>query len=164
MIVSFEYRTLLSSNFRHFFWTTFQRFAIFDVSLPIPSLMLKTKGVKLPLSTCRTLMLYRRFFSFRCSYKNLWKLWAPYLLVFVSKTLTLNNAIWCLVQNPFVLISNRELSLVFALHWSKVSPISDCSTGWIFTFLVTWLSNSAVTFLIWLCENNERRDAGNTVR
>ena len=40
---------------------------------------------------------------------------------------------------------------MFALRCSKVSQASDCSTILILTSLVTWLSNSVVSFLIWLC-------------
>ena len=40
---------------------------------------------------------------------------------------------------------------MFVVHCLKISPVTDCSADSIFTFLVTWLSNSAVTFLTWLC-------------
>ena len=61
---------------------------------------------------------------------------------------------WRLDQGPLhlrMLIPNWASSFVFDINCSKFSPVSDCSTGSIFTSLLTWRSNSVVKFLIWLC-------------
>ena len=75
-------------------------------SFPIPPVDAKIRGVKVPCSMSKTLLEYRRFFSFSWLQYICWSSTSLYESAFGWKTLTSKNADGWFPQNPRAWISN----------------------------------------------------------
>ncbi len=112
-------------------------------SSPIPPLVQKNSGVKVPCSISRTRWRYSLFFASLCDLKM-----ADVFLVIWLRALTCvvrisKNAVCPLCQNPLALMSSRDSSFVFADFNIIRSPVTGIRWGSASTSLHT-LSSKCV--------------------
>ena len=111
-------------------------------SFPIPPVDVKIRGVKVPCSMFKTLLEYRRFFSFSWLRYICWNSRSLHKSALGWKTLTSKNADRWFSQNPRAWISNLAPGV-------RLEPLRSCSpeiswrTGSISTSLHTMLRRSA---------------------
>ena len=90
-------------------------------SFPIPSVDVKIRGVKDPCTMSKTLLEYRRFFSFSWERYICWSSRSLYESAWGWKTLTSKNADRWFSQNPRAWISSLA-------YGNRLEPLSSCSS------------------------------------
>ena len=131
---------------------------------PISPVDVKIRGVKVPCSMSKTLLEYRRFFSFSRLWYICWSSRSLYESALGWKTLTSKNADRWFSQNPRAWISNLASG-------ARLEPLPSCSpaiswrTGSISTSLHTMLRRSASKSLnsLWRWVTNPPRVNNNNI-
>ena len=116
-------------------------------SSPIPPVVVKTRGVKVPFSFSKTLVAYQRFFPCWCICFGLW--WM-YVSALGWQTFTLKKTELHISQNPLAWISSLASADLFVPGFNT-SPVISCNTGSICTSLQTVFKSSAFRSRSSLC-------------
>ena len=121
-------------------------------SFPIPPVEVKIRGVKVPCSMSKTLLEYRRFFSFSWLRYICWSSRSLYESALGWKTLTSKNADRWFSQNPREWISNLASG-------ARLEPLPSCSPeiSWRISWqnlysALSWRSKRFTTLCGGLCQ------------